>query len=193
MEKRPDTIYVCGDNAISPLGDNSLENFKRLASGSTGIKLHSDEAVAAAPFYASLIDEADEGALLSGQGLTRFEALLIRSIKDALGQTNIDIAHEKTGLIISTTKGNIALIESGHESSIQESVSLPQSARKIAAALNHSNPPLVVSHACISGLLAMITGMRLIQWGTYDHVVISGGDLITAFIYSGFRSFQAIS
>jgi 3-oxoacyl-[acyl-carrier-protein] synthase-1 len=39
----------------------------------------------------------------------------------------------------------------------------------------------------------MITGMRLIQLGIYDNLVIAGGDLITSFIYSGFRSFQAIS
>jgi 3-oxoacyl-[acyl-carrier-protein] synthase I len=42
-------------------------------------------------------------------------------------------------------------------------------------------------------LLAMITGMRLIQSGLYDNLVITGADLITSFIYSGFRSFQAIS
>jgi 3-oxoacyl-[acyl-carrier-protein] synthase-1 len=51
----------------------------------------------------------------------------------------------------------------------------------------------VISHACISGLLAMITGMRLIQSGVYDQVIITGADLITSFIFSGFRSFQAIS
>ena len=39
----------------------------------------------------------------------------------------------------------------------------------------------------------MITGMRLIQSGMYDTLVITGADLITSFIYSGFRSFQAIS
>ena len=39
----------------------------------------------------------------------------------------------------------------------------------------------------------MITGMRLIQSGLYDNLIISGSDLITSFIYSGFRSFQAIS
>ena len=35
--------------------------------------------------------------------------------------------------------------------------------------------------------------MRLIQAGLYDTLVITGADLITSFIYSGFRSFQAIS
>jgi len=36
--------------------------------------------------------------------------------------------------------------------------------------------------------------MRLIQSGLYDVLVITGADLITSFIYSGFFvSFQAVS
>ncbi|HEX5026523.1 MAG TPA: beta-ketoacyl synthase N-terminal-like domain-containing protein, partial [Agriterribacter sp.] len=53
--------------------------------------------------------------------------------------------------------------------------------------------PIVVSHACISGLVALITGMRLLQSGIYDHVVVAGADIITQFILSGFESFHAVS
>jgi 3-oxoacyl-[acyl-carrier-protein] synthase-1 len=56
-----------------------------------------------------------------------------------------------------------------------------------------STSPVVVSHACISGLVAIITGMRLLQSGKYDHAVVTGADVITKFILSGFQSFQAIS
>ena len=101
---------------------------------------------------------------------------------------------KRTGFILSTTKGNISLIENSEENSTpEERVSLNTSADLVAKKLGIQTEPLVVSHACISGLLAMITGMRLIQSGIYDHLVISGGDLITSFIYSGFNSFQAIS
>src|SRR5262249_22387180 len=72
-------------------------------------------------------------------------------------------------------------------------ISLNTSAGLIASELGLISEPLVVSHACISGLLAMITGMRMISAGVYDHMIVSGGDLITSFIFSGFRSFQAIS
>jgi 3-oxoacyl-[acyl-carrier-protein] synthase-1 len=75
----------------------------------------------------------------------------------------------------------------------EEKISLNNSASIIAKKLGVESEPLVVSHACISGLLAMITGMRLIQSGVYDQVIVSGADLITSFIFSGFRSFQAIS
>ena len=39
----------------------------------------------------------------------------------------------------------------------------------------------------------MITGMRLIQSGQYDHAVIAGADVISKFVLSGFQSFQAVS
>jgi len=42
-------------------------------------------------------------------------------------------------------------------------------------------------------LVAIITGMRLIQHGTYDTAVVTGADVITKFILSGFQSFQAVS
>ena len=42
-------------------------------------------------------------------------------------------------------------------------------------------------------VLGIITGMRLIQTGQYEDVVIAGADVISKFILSGFQSFQAIS
>jgi 3-oxoacyl-[acyl-carrier-protein] synthase-1 len=55
------------------------------------------------------------------------------------------------------------------------------------------NEPLVVSNACISGLLGMIVGMRLIQSGQYEHAVVAGADVVSKFVLSGFQSFHAIS
>jgi 3-oxoacyl-[acyl-carrier-protein] synthase-1 len=53
--------------------------------------------------------------------------------------------------------------------------------------------PLVVSNACISGLLAIITGSRLLRSGTYDNVIVTGVDVVSEFIYSGFSSFKSLS
>ena len=51
----------------------------------------------------------------------------------------------------------------------------------------------MVSNACISGLLAILVGMRLIKSGQYENAVIAGADVISKFVLSGFQSFQAIS
>ena len=42
-------------------------------------------------------------------------------------------------------------------------------------------------------MLAMLTGMRLIQSGQYEHAVVAGADVISKFVLSGFQSFQAVS
>ncbi|HEY9113537.1 MAG TPA: beta-ketoacyl synthase N-terminal-like domain-containing protein, partial [Bacteroidales bacterium] len=46
---------------------------------------------------------------------------------------------------------------------------------------------------CISGVLALNTAAMLIDSGKYDNVVVSGGDIITRFVVSGFMSFLSLS
>jgi 3-oxoacyl-[acyl-carrier-protein] synthase-1 len=120
--------------------------------------------------------------------------LLIASVTDALIDSGVDSTDPKTALIISTTKGNISMLETdAGNPDLNQRIALPTSARLVAQRFGFVNQPLIVSHACISGLMAMITGMRLVQSGQYDNAVVVGGDVITRFVLSGFQSFQAIS
>ena len=185
-------VYVVADNIFSPLGKNTSANMEALKQGRSGIQQH-QPGLSPEPFYASLFTPADKTA---DESITIFEQFVLASAAEAMQIANLDPANpdKKTGFILSTTKGNISLIENGPGDPVPENrISLNTSACLIAKKLGFTTEPLVVSHACISGLLAMITGMRLIQSGMYDELVISGGDLISSFIYSGFRSFQAIS
>ena len=184
------TVYVLADNIYSPLGKNSKSNMDALKKGISGIRQHYS-GLSPEPFYASLFSPAE---ISTDKLKTVFEQIVIASARDAMQNAGVDPADKKTGFILSSTKGNISLIENLPGESFPENrISLNTSACIIAESLGFTSEPLVVSHACISGLLAMITGMRLIQSGLYDTLIISGGDLITSFIYSGFRSFQAIS
>jgi 3-oxoacyl-[acyl-carrier-protein] synthase-1 len=185
-------VYVVADNIFSPLGKNTKSNMDALKEGRSGIEEHNSE-ISTDPFFASLFSPDDKKG---SESKTVFETLVLASARDAIQNAgfNQGKADEKTGFILSTTKGNINLIENlTGESFPEKRISLNTSAEIISDSLGIVAEPLVVSHACISGLLAMITGMRLIQSGIYDNLIISGGDLITSFIYSGFRSFQAIS
>jgi 3-oxoacyl-[acyl-carrier-protein] synthase-1 len=183
-------VYVVADNIFSPLGKNTADNIKALKTGISGIQQHTTD-ISAEPFYASLFNQAERKP---DESRTFFEQIVYESAREAIQHSNIDPKDKKTGFILSSTKGNISLIENLPDDSIPaKRISLNTSADIVAGALGFTSEPLVVSHACISGLLAMITGMRLIQSGLYDHLVITGADLITSFIYSGFRSFQAIS
>ncbi|SRR5579862_32757 len=184
-------VFVVSDSVISPLGSTSADNFMQLERSISGVRRHDNSAISPQPFYAALFT-GDNFA--SDNPYTKFEQLLIASIKDALQNTDIVTSDEKTILIISSTKGNIGLLETeGYNHALEKRISLNTSANMVASHLNFINKPLVVCHACISGLLAIITALRLIKSGIYENAVIAGADVITKFILSGFQSFQALS
>jgi len=181
-------VYVVSDTIYSPLGSTTAENFSRLANGVSGVRLQDRPEMADQPFHAALFDpESSPG----DPRYTKFEQLLIETVGQVLGSAGIEPADPRTILILSTTKGNISLLESGIEDPAR--ISLTGSSRLIAGHFGFVHPPIVISNACISGILALITAMRLIRSGRYDTAVVAGADVISKFVLSGFGSFQAIS
>jgi 3-oxoacyl-[acyl-carrier-protein] synthase-1 len=184
-------VFIVSDNIISPVGATSADNFAQLERSVSGVKRHDNPGIFPEPFYAALFP--DDHFTVDGIH-TKFEQLLIASIRGALENADIDPGDKKTILIVSSTKGNISLLETGeYNETLEKRISLNTSANLVANHLNFINKPLVVCHACISGLLAMITALRLIKSGIYENAVIAGADVITKFVLSGFQSFQALS
>jgi 3-oxoacyl-[acyl-carrier-protein] synthase-1 len=188
--------FIVADNVISPLGWTAGENFGALLNGQSGIRLLETSEYSPTPIWASVIDgqAVDERASQAGfspAGWTKLERLALLSISDALAQTDIDLKSPETAFIFSTTKGNIGLLD-GTNASMPDLL-LHKTAEKIASAFGHKGLPIVVAHACISGLAAIIAGKRLLEIGMYKHAVITGVDLVSRFVVSGFQSFQALS
>jgi 3-oxoacyl-[acyl-carrier-protein] synthase-1 len=184
-------VFVVDDNITSPLGNTAAQNFEQLVKGNTGVKQHDDADRSPSPFYASLFTNDQ---FITNDNHTKFEQLLIASVADALGNCDVDSTDKKTVLIISTTKGNISMLETaGDDPDLTDRIALHTSAKIVAEEFGFVNQPLIVSHACISGLVALITGLRLLQTGQYENAVVVGADVITRFVLSGFQSFQAIS
>ncbi len=185
-------VFISSDNIVSPIGLTTAENFQQLKLNRSGVQLHENKSMSDTPFQAALFQGAIDNN--NSEKYTRFEALLIRSIADALKKTKINAKDTRTVLIISSTKGNISLLETETPSeTLNERISLNTSAKLVADHFGFVNPPLIISNACISGILAILTGMRLIQSGQYDHAVVAGADVISKFVLSGFQSFQAVS
>ena len=188
-------VFILSDNIVSPISKTTAGNFACLLRSVSGIKVHNDGMLSAQPFCASLFenntvileeDDADR--------YTKFERLLIASVKDALQNCVVDTKSEKTILIVSSTKGNIGLLETEERNNkLDQRIALHSSAAIVAKYFNFVNEPLVVSNACISALLAILTGKRLIESGQYENAVIVGADIISKFVLSGFQSFQAVS
>ncbi len=192
MEYNP-VVYAVSDNIISSLGFSTEENIAQVMSGKTGILPVSDTALYPEPFPASLIDRKKVSDMLPAD-FARFhqlEQLMLLSSADALKRCSVEPASSRTIFIFSTTKGNIDLLANAGE--LHPDAELGIMAQRVASFWNSPNKPLVISNACISGVLAVVLGERLIKSGSYDHAVLIGGDLSTEFAISGFQSFKSVS
>ncbi|HET6225108.1 MAG TPA: beta-ketoacyl synthase N-terminal-like domain-containing protein [Bacteroidia bacterium] len=191
--------YIAADNIISPLGFTSEENFEQLKQMKTGVQKINSSAYAPDPIHAALIDdqkiENEFEKLNTSTSYTRLEKLILLSVTAALKQnTGIDVSSKKTLLIISTTKGNIDLLDPTNAQNFDKKrVYLWETARIIQDYFKLPNKPLIVSNACISGVLGIIIGKRLLESGTYENVIVCGVDILTEFVVSGFLSFKAVS
>jgi 3-oxoacyl-[acyl-carrier-protein] synthase I len=190
-------VFEVSDNIISPLGFTTKENIDNIIRGKSGItklvppKEHDNS------IWASLVDKKELDlifSLHSGYGLySKLEKMLILSITQAISQIAIDYTNENTLLILSSTKGNIDILDGTSELQLPaERINLWKIAEILQEYFRLKNTPLVISTACTSGVAAIITGARLISENKYTNVIIAGGDIISDFVISGFNSLHAL-
>lgn len=191
-------VFIGSSNIITSLGWNTRENLESVLSGRGGIKISRDRQLSDSDFPASLIDSAglnNRFAELAPPGpgsYTRFEKLVILSLHDTLSQSGIRSDDPETVFILCSTKGNVELLGdlNGFD---RDRLMLWKSAELIAHFFGMKQPPLVVSNACISGVVGMILAKRLIRSGKYKRALVCGADVLSKFIVSGFQSFQSLS
>lgn len=187
--------YLSHNNIISSLGFDSPEVVRNVHDGQSGIRPISDENLLPIPFYTSLIDtdSLNEAFMPLGakKDYTRLEQMLLISLDRTIKASKIELT-DRVGLIISTTKGNIDTLDPSH-SLPPERAYLGALGRIVKEYFGFKTEPIVLSNACVSGILAISVAKRFIARGTFDHVFITGGDVISPFILSGFQSFQALS
>ena len=183
-------MIVCvSHNIISPLGNTSAENYTAVKSGKSALRKYDGLWGLPEPFFASLLDRnafADDRQTID-------EKIVINSISKALENTDIDTTWTRVLFIISTTKGNVFLLDKRENGFPKERVRLGMMAREVTKHFGNPNEPIVVSNACISGVCAQIEAMRYLERGEYDYVIVCGVDVQSAFIVSGFQSFKALS
>lgn len=183
-------VYITDYNCVTPLGFSVDSNWNTLLEGKSGVGLHKVIENQDA-FYASMIDsEKLDGEFtkhFEDKGFTRLEKMLLLSLKPLVEKYSIT---ENTAFILSTTKGNISLLKNQVE--LPEGVYLSSLAQKIADFLGFKTQPIVVSNACVSGVMAIAVAKNMIQAGKYKDAFVIAGDEISEFVISGFNSFQAI-
>lgn len=191
-------VCVESYNIITSLGFTTGENVENILAGKTGIKEVNDKNLSPDPFFASVIDTERLNTEFSNiddcEKFTRFEKLAIISIQTVIKKANVNPSDKRTLFILSTTKGNIDLLEEEKGKKFEKKrIYLWNTANLLQDFFGFKNTPVIVSNACISGLQAIITGARLIRGGFYDTVVVNGTDIISEFVVSGFNSFKSMS
>ena len=182
-------VYRIADNIVSPLGVTTAENYQAVKAGGSALCRYDHRWQIPEPFTASLFTETQNRALAT-DGLTRFESLAYASAQRAIEAASIKARESNVVFILSTTKGNIELLEqsSGDDTHIYPGTA----ARHVAERLGITTQPITVCNACISGISAIILAMRLIEAGRYDYAVVCGADVQNKFTVSGFQSLKAV-
>ncbi|HEY9044415.1 MAG TPA: beta-ketoacyl synthase N-terminal-like domain-containing protein [Ohtaekwangia sp.] len=176
-------VWSIADSIVSPLGNTSDENYARVRQGESGIKSVSDTRWNDKPFMAAAIE-----TIQATDEATRFEQIAVKALENALA--GIKMPADKTLFILSTTKGNIELLD-GEERN-HPRIHLHAAADYLGSKFGFKRN-IVVSNACISGVLALIIAKRFLEAGQYDHAVVLGADVLSKFVVSGFQSLQAMS
>jgi 3-oxoacyl-[acyl-carrier-protein] synthase-1 len=185
-------VYITETNCITPIGFDVATNIKNIGNEVSGIQLHDIPKLFHVPFYASIVDDADLdlafAKITTATHYSRLEKMMILALEPIVKKSKVDL-NKRTAFILSTTKGNITALENQNI----ESAYLHQLAQTIADFFEFKTEPIVVSNACVSGILAVSVAKRIIQTDACDNVFIVAGDEISKFILSGFNSFQAMS
>ena len=109
----------------------------------------------------------------------------------------LDIPPDRLGLVLSTTKANIEALEHLSDgrpcsATARRHLQADLFAADLAAEFNARGPVQNISNACVSGLVALMQGAKLIQRGAADAVLVVGVDHLSAFVVGGFTALKAI-
>lgn len=187
--------FLSYNNIYCSLGFDSETVVENISKGVSGLQEIFDPSLLPIPFYASRVSSEIIDSKFNKIGdpkkFTKLEKMMILSLKMVIDASKLSL-NESVGLIISTTKGNIDVLEKENNFS-EDRAYLSELGKIIQGFFGFENEAIVISNACVSGVLAVSAAKRFISEGKYNHIFITSGDILTKFILSGFNSFQALS
>lgn len=192
-----DIIYKIGEGIVSPLGMTAGAVYEALCKGESRAQHYENTFGLPEPFFASLLDEDKLDSAFSAlwdygtEGYTKVEKAAIVAAAQAINEANIAADREEVIFVLSTTKGNVDLLENNPYE--PERPYLWRTAQLITEYFDNPNTPIVVSNACISGCAAQIAAINQLRYGGYKYAVVIGAETLSKFVISGFQSFKALS
>ena len=173
------------DSILSALGFGTRENMEAVRAGRTNLSAWHDGTPVCQ------IDPERFAQLTAERAVAEYtpaERLALLTLGEVIARSGVSPANERTLVLLSTTKGNIGLLNGD-----PAKCDLNDTAEVVGRHFGAANRPLVISNACISGVSAIVVASRLIRSGEYDHVFVAGFDLLCDFIVSGFNAFKSVS
>lgn len=192
-----DIIYKIGEGVVSPLGMTAGAVYEALCKGESRAQRYENTFGLPEPFFASLLDKDKLDSAFSAlwdygtEGYTKVEKAAIVAAAQAINEANIAADREDVIFVLSTTKGNVDLLENNPYE--PERPYLWRTAQLITEYFDNPNTPIVVSNACISGCAAQIAAINQLRYGGYKYAVVIGAETLSKFVISGFQSFKALS
>lgn len=176
MDSRLRDVYVGESSIISSLGVGTRACVEAIVAQTTNLSALGCTINRTAINVVGLVD------------YTFAEQLVISAMSDVQMRSTISIADSRTAIVLSTTKGNVELLNEDFDRTY-----LWQLAENIKRYFGCEQTPQVISTACISGVAAIAVAARMVESGEADNVYVVGVDTICDFITEGFSSFKSIS
>ena len=176
-------IYIGAEHILSSLGSSASDNFREALKGNSGLKVNHDK-ISGGNKPLGILNNFE---LI--KGYSKVESMCISSASACLSGIDNRSFSDKWLVILSTTKGDIDHLVKGDIDKAKPTYL----AKRVAEKLPITSDVMLVSNACISGLLAIITANDLVLTGKYEHVLVIGVDVVSSFTTNGFESFYALS
>jgi len=195
------SVVITGLGAVTPMGVGAAPLYERWVAGECGIV---DGAGTCTDFEPSELLSVKEV-----RRLDRFSQFALVAATEAIAEAGWDggLPYDamRTGCILATGIGGIQTIENQHDvlrdrgAARMSPLGIPAQMSNAAAAaisMKYGLKGQVFSliSACSSGAHAIGTGMRMIQYGDADAVVVGGAEAtLTTFGFGSFNAMQALS
>jgi 3-oxoacyl-[acyl-carrier-protein] synthase II len=203
---------VTGLGIVSPVGNTVVEAWENIVAGKSGIGTISRfDASAFKSQIAGEVKGFDVGTYLSPKEARRMDTFIhygmaagIQAIRDAGLEANPPNA-ERIGVNIGSGIGGLQMIEGTHDDYLgggPRKISpffipgtiINMISGNLSIMFGYKGPNIAVVTACTTGLHAIGTSMRMIQYGDADVMVCGGAEsTVTPLAIGGFSSAQALS
>lgn len=203
-------VVVTGMGVISSLGNNLNENHHALRSGKTGIgkaQLFDSAYVQSLPF--AEINQSDDQlrkviANSADPAYTRTTLIALHAVDEAIRHARLtteQLQSNRTAFISSSTVGGMCYTDSLYHDANNNANPSPyvtayegsDHTARIALYYGLTGYTDTINTACSSSANAIMQGMRLIQTGRADRVIVGGADCLAKYTVNGFNALRILS